>query len=129
MSNMLSVSRSKKKGARPLYRNWTEEAMLAAVADVKQNGISIRKADEKYSVPPTTLNNRTTGNFFRKGQDGVVPLCYLRKMRWGCWKMPKRAELGVGYSKSSFLDVHLNLRKKEGHSLRVQYHQKCGGGV
>lgn len=81
MSNMLSVSRSKKKRTRPVYRNWTEEAMSAAVADVKQNGISIRKAAEKYSVPPTTLNNRTTGKIQEGARWGGTPLL---SQRWHC---------------------------------------------
>ena len=69
MSKMLSVKFKKKKD-KPNYRNWSEDAMSAAIADVRQNGMSIRKAAEKYSVPPTTLNNRTTG----KIQEGA---------RWG----------------------------------------------
>lgn len=88
MSNMLSVSRSRKKRARPLHRNWTEEAMSAAVADVKQNGISIRKAAAKYSVPPITLNNITTGKIQEGARWGGA---YLKKMRWVVGKCQKKS--------------------------------------
>lgn len=101
--------------------------MSAAVADVKQNGISIRKAAAKYSVPPTTLNNITTGKIQEGARWGGA---YLKKDEMGCWKMPKKElKLELAILNTTFSDVHLNLRKKEGHSLRVQYHQKYGGCV
>ena len=56
--------------------------MSAAVADVRQNGMSIRKAAEKYSVPPTTLNNRTTGKIQEGARGGGgVRLFYHKKMK------------------------------------------------
>ncbi|KAH3747385.1 hypothetical protein DPMN_181810 [Dreissena polymorpha] len=39
---------------------WNNEAMAMAVKDV-ENGVSVRKAAEKYSVPKSTLSDRLTG--------------------------------------------------------------------
>ena len=77
---MLSV-KLKKKRDKPNYRNWCEDAMSAAVADVRQNGMSTRKAAEKYSVPPPTLNNRTTGKIQKGARWGGGVLFFHKKRR------------------------------------------------
>lgn len=68
--------------------------MSAAIADVRQNGMSIRKAAEKYSVPPTTLNNRTTGKIqegarwgglsllSQKDEEGLIKKCDEKGRAW-----------------------------------------------
>lgn len=111
---MLSV----KKRARPDYRKWTEEAMSAAVTDVKTNGLSIRKAAAKYSVPPTTLNNRTTGKIQEGAKWGRAPLLSKADEEGLLENAKKRAELGVGYSKHNFLRCASELAKRRGAKFK-----------
>ena len=43
--------------------NYNEDALLHAVAEVKNKTLSIRAASEKYGVPHSTLGDRVTGRF------------------------------------------------------------------
>lgn len=79
---------------------------VAAVADVKQNEISVRKAAAKYSVPPATLNNRTTGKIQEGARWGGTPLLSQRD-EVGLLENAKKAELGVGYSKYNFFKMRI----------------------
>ena len=110
---MLSV-KLKKKRDKPNYRNWCEDAMSAAVADVRQNGMSIRKAAEKYSVPPTTLNNRTTGKIQEGARWGGSSLLSQKDEEGLIKNAMKRAELGIGYSKYNFLGCASEIARRRG---------------
>ena len=114
MSKMLSVKLKKKERNKPNYRNWSDDAMSAAVADVRQNGMSIRKAAEKYSVPPTTLNNRTTGKIQEGARWGGSSLLSQKDEEGLIKNATKRAELGIGYSKYNFLRCASEIARRRG---------------
>lgn len=57
----------KKKGknnvaAKRLFQ-YSEQQMVLAVAEIKNNNISVRDAAKKFNVPKTTLNNKARGLF------------------------------------------------------------------
>ena len=89
--------------------------MSAAVADVRQNGMSIRKAAEKYLVTPTTLNNRTTGKIQEGARWGEGGRLFHHKDEEGLIKnVMKRAEFGIGYSKYNFLRCASEIARRRG---------------
>lgn len=45
----------------PGPKQYTGEAISAAVADVRNSKLSIRKAAAKYKVPKSTISDRLTG--------------------------------------------------------------------
>lgn len=87
----------------PGPKQYTEEAISAAVADVRNSKLSIRKAAAKYKVPKSTISDRLTG----KVTDGS---------KWGSKRVLSgtdenqmidcainRSQMGIGFSKSNFL--------------------------
>ena len=44
-------------------KKYTEEQLLAAVAEVKNKTLSQRRAAEKYDVPQSTIGGRITGRY------------------------------------------------------------------
>lgn len=62
-----SIPMKKKKGksnvsAKRLFQ-YSEQQMVLAVAEIKNNNISVRDAAKKFNVPKTTLNNKARGLF------------------------------------------------------------------
>ena len=43
---------------RSKYQQYSEEDLMAAVADVQENKLSWRKASQKYNVPAQTIGDR-----------------------------------------------------------------------
>lgn len=40
------------------YHDFSEELVITALEDIKKNKLSLRKAQEKYGIPKSTLNPR-----------------------------------------------------------------------
>lgn len=55
-------------------KSYTDEAMSSAIADVKNNQMSIRKASKKYNVPKSSLSDRLTGKVQVSSKWGRRPL-------------------------------------------------------
>ena len=58
---------------------YTDEAMLAAMDDVKFNRLSLRKASKKYGVPKSTLNDHLTVKVPEGARWGKQPLFNARE--------------------------------------------------
>lgn len=73
-------------GNQNTFLNYTEDAMKAAVEDVRQHKISIRAAAKKFAVPRTTLKYKLEGKSpmdrkmeISKWDDSATLVCLLSK--------------------------------------------------
>ena len=48
---------------RKVKKNYTEDDLLQAIADIRVNKITQREAAQKYGVPKTTLIDRLSGRY------------------------------------------------------------------
>ena len=67
---------SKGGPVRPLqYKDWTPDAMKAAMKAVIKHGVSIREAAQMHQIPKSTLGDRISGRVLPGATSG--PSCYL----------------------------------------------------
>lgn len=82
---------------------YTEEALSIAVQEAKQESLTIRAAASKYSVPVSTLYDRVSGRITAGSKWGKPTLLPLAKEKELINHALKRADLGIGFSKETFL--------------------------
>lgn len=100
-------------------KQYTEEAISAAVADVRNSKLSIRKAAAKYKVPKSTISDRLTGKVTEGSKWGSKPVLsgtYENQMI-DC--AINRSQMGIGFSKSNFLKVCGSYGRIKGSTIQT----------
>jgi len=100
-------------------RKCSEEAMSCAVAAVKA-GMSIRKAAIQYSVPKSTLSDRTTGKIAEGAKCGRESFLQKSTEQEMTDVAKDRADMGVGFSKSNFLRFASIIAQTDGKGLKME---------
>jgi hypothetical protein len=98
-------------------RKWSEEAMSCAVVAVKA-GMSIRKAAIQYSVPKSTLSDRTTGKIAEGAKWGRESFIQRSTEQEMIDAAKDRADMGVGFSKSNFLHFASTVAQKDSKGFK-----------
>jgi hypothetical protein len=99
-------------------KSYTDAAMSAAISDVKQNKMSIRKAAEKYKVPKSSLSDRVTGKIAEGARWGRQPIFNQEDETEMVDVAIKRADMGIGFSKPNFLRFAGAVAKTKGIVLK-----------
>ncbi|KAJ8321704.1 hypothetical protein KUTeg_000175 [Tegillarca granosa] len=84
-------------------KSYTDEAMSAAITDVKNNQLSIRESSKKYNVPKSSLSDRLTGKVQAGSKWGRRPLFSDQDEKEMIKCATDRAQWGIGFSKSNFI--------------------------
>ncbi|XP_021363005.1 uncharacterized protein LOC110456536, partial [Mizuhopecten yessoensis] len=91
--------------------------MSTAIADVK-NGMGVRKAAKKYSVPRSTLSDRISGRIQEGAHWGKKALFSIEDEKEMIKCAVQRADMGIGFSKSNFLRFAGSMANTRNISLR-----------
>lgn len=93
---------------------YTEDCVCDAYIEVTDNGMSVRKAAQKYGVPPSTLSGRMSGRFAKK--DTLQPAKRLSEaeehsvVQW----ILKQESLGYAPTISQVREVVISVLKSKG---------------
>lgn len=87
----------------PGPKQFTEEAISAVVADVRNSKLSIRKAAAKYKVQKSTISDRLTWKVTEGSKWGSKPVLSGTDENQMIDCAINRSQLGIGFSKSNFL--------------------------
>jgi helix-turn-helix, Psq domain/DDE superfamily endonuclease len=94
---------------------WLEEDMVKAINHVTSNpSTSVRKACVLFGVPRSTLRDRLSGRIAPGSKPGRKPLLDRSQESKLLDYAGNRAELGIGFGKSQFLQYASQLAKKYG---------------
>ncbi|XP_053383045.1 uncharacterized protein LOC128549707 [Mercenaria mercenaria] len=97
---------------------YSKEALCSALEEVRQQTLSIRAAAKKNSVPVTTLHNRVSGRITMGAKWGKTTLLPLAKEKELINYALQRAEMGIGFSKETFLRFAGQFAKSEGVTFK-----------
>ena len=95
-------------------KEWTKEAMREALREIQENGMSVRKAAEMYSIPKSTLADRKSGKIDVDAVDGKPPKLSPVDEKKLIDYAVHRTSLGIGFGKSSYLRYAGLLAQKRG---------------
>jgi transposase len=84
------------------YSKHTEETFNNAISAVK-NGMSLRKAAEKFQIPKSTLSNKMTGKTAVGAWSGRKPYLKREVENELVDKVKKASSMGFGTSRRQFL--------------------------
>lgn len=108
-------NKGRRRAARGKHCLWTESAMLAAIAAVRENGMSQRAACKTFQVPRSTLQVRLTGKTeigSRPGRPTIMSSDQEEKLAdFAC----NRAAMGIGFGRQQLLKYAEAYAKK--HSI------------
>ncbi|KAG5894584.1 hypothetical protein JTB14_017164 [Gonioctena quinquepunctata] len=83
----MDIRRRKRK-----YRNFSDELLSKVLADIKENNLSVRKAEEKYDIPKSTLNRSINSKqtnkhdhppVFSVAEENHIQECVTWAAEWG----------------------------------------------
>jgi hypothetical protein len=80
--------------------------------------MSIRKAAIQYSVPKSTLSDRTTGKIVEGAKWGRESIIQRSTEQDMIDVAKDRADMGVGFSKSNFLRFASTVAQKDGKGFK-----------
>lgn len=80
-----------------------EKAFLNAIRDIKERGLSVRKAAKKWRVAKSTLQDKLSGKAEKKRSGPCTVLTQAEENRFAEWLI-ERAKRGFGATKDEFLD-------------------------
>lgn len=81
----------------PGPKKYTEEDIPAAVVDVRNNELSIRKAAAKYNVPKSSISDRLTGKVIEGSKWGSKPVLGGTDENQMIDCAIKRSQMGIGF--------------------------------
>lgn len=84
-------------------RRYTESAMQSALQEVNEGNISLRGASKKYGIPLTSIHDRVSGKVSQAPKWGKPTKLPADKENELIQYAIKRADLGIGFSKKTFL--------------------------
>ncbi|KAJ8310385.1 hypothetical protein KUTeg_012250 [Tegillarca granosa] len=82
-------------------KSYTDEAMSAAITDVKNNQLSIRESSKKYNVPKSSLSDRLMGKVQAGSKWGRRPLFSDQDEKEMIKCATDRAQWGIGFKDST----------------------------
>ena len=96
---------------------WSQEMMTLALAEVREELISIRAASKKYGIPRGTIQDRIHKRVQDECAPGRKPLIEASDEKKLLDYASNRASMGVGFSKSNFMR----------YLYIITYHCLCNG--
>ena len=106
----------KKRGKTHL---WNEQNMTAAYDTVKAGLLSIRRAAKQCEVPRTTLHDRLDGQVDLNAKPGRKALLSETEEKKLIDYASNRAQLGIGFSKNSFLNMQQTMQRNTASHLKI----------
>ncbi|XP_060555543.1 uncharacterized protein LOC132716309 [Ruditapes philippinarum] len=93
-------------------KRYSDDAMSRALIDVNSKTLSLRAAAKKYGVPKSSLSDRYTGKVQEGSKWGRKTIFTYQEERNLIEHAMKRADLGIGFTKSNFLRFVGNYAKE-----------------
>lgn len=87
------------------YRQWDRVSMQKAAIAVIEDGLSIRKASERYGVPRSTLHDRCTGKVDFHAMPGPAKYLSIAEEEELAHFLLECADIGYGHSRKQVLAI------------------------
>jgi len=101
------------------YRQWDNDSMLKAAIAVNEEGLSIRKASERYGVPRSTLHDRCTGKVDFNATPGPSKYLSVAEEEELAHFLVECADIGYGHSKKQVLAIVQKIVNDKGLNVGV----------
>ena len=92
--------------------------MREAFREITNNNMSIRKAAEMFNIPKSTLADRVSGRIDVDAEDGKKPMFKKEDEGKLVEYAEKRASLGIGFGKKTYLRYAGQLAQKRGINFK-----------
>ena len=100
---MAKTTKQKRDSRRGKHKMWSQESMTMALAEIRDNLISIRGASKKYNIPRDTIQDRIHERVQDSCEPGRKQLIDAKDEKKLLDYASNRASMGVGFSKSNFM--------------------------
>lgn len=97
-----------------LQMPYSDESLSSAVEEVRHGRLSLRAAAKKYSIPLSTLHDHKSGKVAQGAKKGKEPLLPMEKEKALIEYALKRGDMGIGFSKQTFLGFAGQFAASEG---------------
>lgn len=87
------------------YRQWDDISMQKAAIAVNEEGLSIRKASERYGVPRSTLHDRCTGKVDWHAMPGPAKYLSISEENELATFLLQCADIGYGHTRKQVLAI------------------------